>query len=185
MDVGLLGVAESLQPHGESQLSCTGPVNSFDSLAVPGSNEDQGSRGTYGPWRSQPTFFKLRGGGLHSTISAESHQSNPGAPSSSTSGRTFTGTANHGTPRDRLARLLLSIMDDDDHPMHEEVLTPGQQALYDLCKHDLWTSCRAFEAGWNRAQGQQFLVDLKRMEPSSTSFWHSKGTFHICLSTFM
>ena len=164
MDVGLLGVAESLQPHGESQLSCTGPVNSFDSLAVPGSNEDQGSRGTYGPWRSQPTFFKLRGGGSHSTISDEGHQSNPGAPSSSTSGRTFTGTANHGTSRDRLARLLLSSMDDEDHPMHEEVLTPGQQALYDLCKHDLWTSRRAFEAGWHRAQGQQFLVDLKRME---------------------
>ena len=59
---------------------------------------------------------------------------------------------------------MIDIMEDEDHSMSDAILTPGQQALYDLCKQDLLMSCQAYEEGWGRSKGQQFLVDLKRME---------------------
>ena len=54
---------------------------------------------------------------------------------------------------------MIDIMEDEDQSMTAEILTPGQRALYDLCKHDLLSSCQAYEEGWSRVKGQQFLVD--------------------------
>ena len=87
-----------------------------------------------------------------------------GAPSSSLSVQTFTGPATHGTPRDRLAHVLIDLMDDDERTVPNAILSPTQKALCDLCKQDLLASCQAYEESWGLHQGQQFLTDLKRME---------------------
>ena len=116
-------------------------------------------RGVYGPWRSEPGTFKVKGGAGLDGLPDLSNQPDPGAPCSSTSVRTCPGTVTNGTPQARLARLTVDIMEDDNPSLTEEVLTPGQRALYDLCKQDLFSSCLAYEQGWNRVQGQQFLVD--------------------------
>ena len=118
----------------------------------------------YGPWRTEPGIFKVKGGAGLDEGTDLSNQPDPGAPCSSTSVRTCPGTVTNGTPQARLARLTVDIMEDDNPSLTEEVLTPGQRALFDLCKQDLFSSCLAYEQGWNRVQGQQFLVDLKRME---------------------
>ena len=55
-------------------------------------------------------------------------------------------------------------MDDDINRPSFSVLTSGQQALYDLCKRDLESSRADFEQSWSLVKGQQFLVDLRRME---------------------
>ena len=73
-------------------------------------------------------------------------------------------TAVRGTPQVRLASLLMNLMGDDDHTMGDTILTPGQKALYDLCKQDLMRSCSEYERDWSMAKGQQFLADLKRLE---------------------
>ena len=42
--------------------------------------------------------------------------------------------------------LGFDIMEDEDHSMQDAILTPGQQALYDFCKHDLLMSRQAHES---------------------------------------
>ena len=166
-DSQALGLADTTsQCDGVSYRSCRERDNSHDTFAFAGSRLFQGGRGGYGPWRSEPGFFKVKGegGGGHSVSTHQSTQSGIGAPCPSTSAQTRQGTATYGTPQARLARLMIDIMDDEDQSMQDEILTPGQQALYDLCKHDLLVSCHAYEEGWDRSKGQQFLVDLKRME---------------------
>lgn len=65
LDTRSHGVADSFQPFGDDQLSCRATVNSLGTFAVQGSSFVKGSRGGYGPWRLEPTFFKLKGGGTH------------------------------------------------------------------------------------------------------------------------
>ena len=74
------------------------------------------------------------------------------------------GTASNGTPQVKLAALVVDIIGDKGSHRTLSILTPGQQAWNDLCKKDLEASRQAFEAEWSMVKGQQFLVDLRRME---------------------
>ena len=157
------GVAENSQLGDNDQLSCRVAVNSVDTFAAWGSNQVLRSHGGYGPWRD-PHPFKLRGGGLRSSAQTGQQPSSPGAPSSSTSVQVPRDTAERGTPQARLVALLVDIMDEGHAYPSSNFLTPGQQALYDLCKKDLDASRHDFETHWTIIKGQQFLVDLRRME---------------------
>ena len=164
-DSQTLGLADtSSQSEGGFHKSCRERDNSQDTFAFTGSRFFQGGRGGYGPWRSEPGSFKVKGGSGHPASIDQSAQPGLGAPCSSTPAQTFAGTAAYGTPRARLARLMIDILEGEDHSMSDAILTPGQQALYVLCKQDLLMSCQAYEEGWGRSKGQQCLVDLKRME---------------------
>ena len=151
------------QPLRDSQSSCRVFDNLVDSFAAGGSRRAKGSRGGYGPWR-QPPPFKLRRGHSDPPSGPESSWASHGAPCSSTSVQTSRGSAVDGTPQAKLAALLVDLMDDDINRPGSSVLTAGQQALYDICKRDLDSSRADFEQSWSLVKGQQFLVDLRRME---------------------
>lgn len=109
-------------------------------------------------------IFKLRGGANQQALPQEEAQPDRGAPGSSTSVQTCKSTATCGTPQVRLASLLVDVMGDEDQSMGASGLTPGQKALYELCKQDLMKSCSEYEKDWTISKGQQLLSDLKRLE---------------------
>ena len=137
-------------------MSCRASVNSFD-FAATGSSRAKGPRGSYGPWKHQSGFFKLRGGAIQQALPLEEAQPDRGAPSSSTSVQAHQSTATCGTPQVRLASLLVDLMEDDVPDMRDSILTPGQKALYDLRKQDLMKSCSEYEQEWTISKGQQFF----------------------------
>ena len=131
-----------------SQMSCRALDNSFDSFAATGSSRARGPRGSYGPWKQESGFFKLRGGANQQALPLGEAQPDRGAPSSSTTVQAHQSTAARGTPQVRLASLLMDLMGDDDHTMGNTILSPGQKALYELCKQDLMRSCSEYEQDW-------------------------------------
>ena len=143
------GVAGIFQPGGLDQESCRDLVNSFDPFAAWGSKQVQFSHGGYGPWRA-PQPFKLRGGGSPHPPPKGQQPLSLGAPSSSTSVQILRDSAERGTPSARLAALLMDIMEEEHTTSSSPFLTPGQQALYDLCKKDLDASRLDFETHWSR-----------------------------------
>lgn len=153
------GEAESLQPFWDFQLSCKGTDNSLGTFAVPGSSRAKGSRGGYGPWRLEPSFFKLKGGSTHSGLNHSADPLGSCKPRDPTGQAGKSLDSNHGGWRSIHARFKFDA-----------------RAKGPICpvKQELWMSCQAYEGTWERSKGQQPLTDLKRMEnvlhnPSSTA----------------
>ena len=109
----------------------------------------------YGPQR---ITFKVKGGAKNHLSEEAPSQVDTEAPGSPTSEQLLGKPAFSGTSAVRaLARVLNMEVDDS-------LLTFEQQTLFDLCRKDLNRSCNSYAAQATVHQGQQLLVDLKRMQ---------------------
>ena len=113
----------------------------------------------YGPCRRHTGGPKVLGGAILTTSKAAPRQADPEAPSSPTSEQPRQGTATFGTSAIRALTRMLHTVDEQDNQMSFE-----QQTLYNLCVQDLNTSSQAYSNHQTLHNGQQLLMDLKRMQ---------------------
>ena len=95
---------------------------------------------------------------LHRTL-VTSDQADTEAPSSSTSEQLPREPAVFGTSAVQALTQMLNLEDEEDMNMSFE-----QQTLFDLCLQDLTNSSQAYGRQRNLRNGQQLLMDLKRMQ---------------------
>ena len=141
---------------GTSQDVCRGMQSSLVTTLHSGSRLGRTfDAAGYGPQRST---LKVRGGARIIRTEASLSQENNEAPSSSTTEQLREKTAIFGTSTVlALARVLNMDIDDS-------LLSNEQKALCELCRRDLTRSCTAYAQHATVHQGQQLLVDLKRMQ---------------------
>ena len=141
---------------GLSQPTCRGIAPLVDASLLSGSSSGRSTFSGYGPYRRTLTSIKVLGGALHRA--APLARQTPEAPCSSTSEQTPGGSVSYGTSAIlSLAKILNMEVDDD-------FLTFEQRALFDACTKDMLTSCQNYGRNPTLQRGQQFLVDLRRMQ---------------------
>lgn len=113
----------------------------------------------YGPCRRPTSSLKVLGGAILHTSAAASSQADPAAPGSSISEQLPKETATFGTSAIQALTKMLNLVEEEDTRMSFE-----QQALFDLRLRDLTTSSQTYSNQQTLHNGQQLLMDLKRMQ---------------------